>query len=396
MEHYTRKRECPVCENEDITVLFEQNFSEIANNNLLNSYNVVKCNVCGCCYADSIPSQDHFDKYYKELSKYEQINNKVSIYDLQRFNITAEFISKILKNRDAKIVEIGCATGLLLVRLRELGYNNLTGIDPSPGCIETVTQKYGISGFVSDLNNLSLKPGSVECLILVGVLEHIRDVDYSLQKLHEILSENGFLIIAVPDASRYFEGKDAPFQEFSLEHINFFGPISLENLLIKNGFKKNIVQQSMIEMNCNTYTPILMSSFTKIERKKQKKKWIRDYNTVENLKTYIVNSYNQDTILFKKLDDLEKTKVPIIVWGTGALTLRLLKYSNLKNIRILVFVDSNPKYQGNKINGIDIISPNALKTYSETILIVTYAFQKEIEDQIRNDLKINNNVIKLF
>jgi len=35
------------------------------------------------------------------------------------------------------------------------------------------------------------------------------------------------VFITVPDASRYAAGDDAPFQEFSLEHINYFGPQSL-------------------------------------------------------------------------------------------------------------------------------------------------------------------------
>jgi len=42
--------------------------------------------------------------------------------------------------------------------------------------------------------------------------------------------------IEVPDASIYYKGEDAPFQEFSPEHINFFGPDSLRNLMITNGF----------------------------------------------------------------------------------------------------------------------------------------------------------------
>jgi predicted SAM-dependent methyltransferase len=48
-------------------------------------------------------------------------------------------------------------------------------------------------------------------------------LDISLH-IYDILAPTGKIYIAVPDASQYINGEDAPFQEFSIEHINFFGP----------------------------------------------------------------------------------------------------------------------------------------------------------------------------
>ena len=116
----------------------------------------------------------------------------------------------------------------------------------------------------------------------------------------------------------------------------------------------------------------------------------------KNLKSYRQLCTSKE----KEIDLIIKKRISensaIIVWGTGAQTLRLLANSQLKNANITAFVDSNPKYQGKTINGVLVISPNDLKNKSEAILISTRAYQQEIEYQIRNELKLSNEVIKLY
>ena len=37
----------------------------------IDGYDLVVCAACGTAFADGIPSQEEFDEYYRELSKYE-------------------------------------------------------------------------------------------------------------------------------------------------------------------------------------------------------------------------------------------------------------------------------------------------------------------------------------
>jgi hypothetical protein len=71
----------------------------------------------------------------------------------------------------------------------------------------------------------------------------------ALPRLSQALADGGQLHIAVPDASRYAEGEDAPFQEFSVEHINFLGPDSPANLLNGYGFRRIFCDQRMLTVN---------------------------------------------------------------------------------------------------------------------------------------------------
>ena len=75
-----------------------------------------------------------------------------------------------LENSQPHIVEFGCATGLLLSLIKKNGYANLTGVDPSPSCTETAEKHYGIKVLTNTLSDATIEDGSVDMLILVGVL----------------------------------------------------------------------------------------------------------------------------------------------------------------------------------------------------------------------------------
>jgi hypothetical protein len=73
-----------------------------------------------------------------------------------------------------------------------------------------------------------------------------------------------------------------------------------------------------------------------------------------------------------------------------------LASGNLARANIAAFVDSNPKYQGKQLNGVPVLSPDALKARPEPILISSQVFEHEIVRQIREDLRLDNKVITLY
>ena len=390
------KRICPICSSTESEILFHQRFSDFSDITLLESYDVVACDNCGFCYADKIPPQKVFDVYYRELSKYESNSDELheSRYDRNRFSVIVNYLKPFLDDPGLHIAEVGCATGFLLSMIKKAGYSNLTGIDPSPGCTAAAKKHYGIDVLTNTISNIELADNSVDILLLVGVLEHIRDLDDSLQKLWRIIKPGGKFFIAVPDGSQYFKGQDAPFQEFSVEHINYFGPGSLENLMKKNKFSKVDVTQDMIEVNHKTFTPAILSLFKK--EMTADTFFIPDTDSKKNLQSYIELSKKREKQINEIIEKVSSENGSIIVWGTGAQTLRLLASGSLKDASIAAFVDSNPKYQGKLLNGIPVLSPDFLTANTEPILISTRAYQNEIEKQIKNILKLNNKVIKLY
>lgn len=388
-------RHCTICNSIENSQLFRQSFSEFEDNSsLLTGYDLVACNKCGFCFADNIPDQIIFDTYYRDMSKYEKIGQD-TIYDQARFQAIAKIVLKYLPSLQTRILEIGCANGQLLALLKEHGYKNISGIDPSPLSTEIARRIHGVKVSSNTLSDMTLTKGSIDFIILAGVLEHVRDINPALLKLRNLLSEDGSIFISVPDASCYPEGEDAPFQEFSVEHINFFGPTSLENLLNANGFTKTVIQQDMVETNLRTHTPVVHGLFKKTKFTLPTF-YPYDNDTKAGLNKYIQQSTQADQLIQTRINEIVVSGDTIVVWGTGAHTLRLLASSNLKKAKIRAFVDSNPRYQGKSLNNVPIISPEELLELSEPILISSRVYQEEIENEIRNKLKLANEIIKLY
>jgi SAM-dependent methyltransferase len=394
-DSYPSQRRCAVCEGARVRKLHRQQFQALTEGALLEGYDVVSCETCGFCFADRVPDQAAFDQYYEAMSKYEntQRDGRESPYDRARLQEVARVARQYLPSLQSRILEIGCANGLLLSLLKQAGYACVTGVDPSPTSARLARELYGVHVVPATFSRLNLAPRSADFIILVGVLEHVRDLPGALHTLSNLLSDAGRLYFVLPDASRYSEGRDAPFQEFSVEHINYFGRVSLSNLLVQRGFVEIGYEEGFFEVGYRTSTPVLHAVF---ERATASQPIVHDTATCRDLASYVAQSLEADRRIHRIVAELAQSGQPILVWGTGSHTLRLLATSKLNDARISAFVDSNPHYQGKQLHGVSIIAPSALHGHDEPILISSWAYQSEIETTIRAELRLSNPVIKLY
>jgi SAM-dependent methyltransferase len=331
------------------------------------------------------------------MSKYEQpaAAGKPSEFDLERFRLTVEKIRRFVTDPNARITEIGCATGLLLAQLKQSGYTRVSGLDPSPVCSRLANELYQVPVQCGALSDDLIPPSSVDLLILIGVMEHIRDLRSAMEKMIAALAPGGRIFITVPDASRYAAGDDAPFQEFSLEHINYFGPVSLSNLMARYGFRCLFTEQAMQRVNTQTVTPVIHAAFEKTPPNSKADR-IKDEDTWRGLKRYVEQSRTDNDAVQPILNKLAASRKPVLVWGAGSHTLRLLATSRLARANLVGIVDSNPRYQGKSINGVPILKPDAVRESDASILISSRVFQESIERQIKEALHLKNEVLTLY
>lgn len=390
-------RECPICLSADTEKIYRQRFSEFSEGGLFDGYDVVVCKQCGFGFASDIPDQSKFDEYYKQMSKYENehLNGQVSESALSTYRAIVETINSILTDKNARILDVGCATGALLAEFKDSGYQNVTGTDPSPSCARTAMKLYGIQVLNMPISEIPNFESPFDFLILNSVLEHIHDVNVSLQSLRNLLKPGGMIWIEVPDATRFSEWTSAAFQQFSMEHINFFSAASLMNLMQKNGFESVGIWHNQRQLEA-TIDPALSTIFRKTEISPDDFTPKHDGETKPALLDYIERSYQADSGVLTKIRTLAESRRDIIVWGVGTHTQRLLATSPLAKTNIIAFVDSNPRYQNKMLNGILIIPPQELKGKSEPIVISSRLYQEEIAEQIRRELGLPNEIIRLY
>src|ERR1017187_3075925 len=386
-------RKCSVCGSNEKKPLFEQAFSTVC---LVEGYTVVVCEHCGFAFADNIPEQEAFHQYYRDLSKYEYQHRggRESGNDESRLRDVATTLCGLLPKKRTRILEIGCSTGRLLGLLKESGYANVWGLDPSPTCAASARELYDVTVLTQSVADLAKSEEKFDFLILVGVLEHIRDLGMALHTMHKVLAENARVYLDVPDATQFADWPDAPFQQFSMEHINFFSGASLANLMRAHGFACIFSEKVLRQCTDVSKMPSVHAAFE--NRGSAVGGMLRDDDTEKRLREYIHQSRAVDQRIRQGIDRTVGNGEPLIVWGVGTHTQRLLATGGLDGANICAFVDSNPKYHGQRLNNIPIVSPETLIGRSEPILVCSRVFQKEIEQQIHQQLHLSNEVLSLY
>jgi SAM-dependent methyltransferase len=390
-------RDCPICGGAERRVVFHQQFAAVDQATPVTGYDVVVCSRCGGSYADGIPDQAAFDRYYRDMSKYEyaQREGAESEYDSRRLTLIADVIAQHLPSRDGRILDVGCASGRLLANLRDRGFANLVGLDPSPACAVAAARLYAIDVRTMTLAAIAAAGGRADVVIMVGVLEHLRDLDAAFGHLRALLSAAGLLYVEVPDVTAFAEWPNAPYQDFSTEHINFFSPASLDNLMRKHGFTRAFMEQNYREQSYRTVMSNVSAVYRKHEQAPQGQIQF-DRVSASGLERYLEKSAADETRLLAAIDGVVDRGRRILVWGVGTHTSRLMATSRLAEADIVAFIESNSRYHGKTMRGRPILAPEGLRDHDEPVLISSRVFEKEIAEQIRHRLGCSNELILLY
>ena len=172
------------------------------------------------------------EKIYK--SEHAQITTPLGVgnWGRERAPYLLEKLKRIDKyKKNISVLEIGCGNGYVLNSLKEMGFQNLVGIEPSLKNTERVNGVLFIKEFVSKEVELDK---SFDFIFSIGVYEHIEDIDSitSFSKRH--LNPDGELFIFVPNCEKSFVTGDPGV--FTHEHIQYFEANSLKYHLSRHGF----------------------------------------------------------------------------------------------------------------------------------------------------------------
>ena len=132
-----------------------------------------------------------FQKIYHNLEE-------THFWFVARRNLLVSMVERDLMGRDAKILDIGCSAGSLIVDLQQCGYSDVLGIDVSSTAIEAARER-GLNCVTRmDASKLDLPDNSYDCLIGSDVLEHIEDDGAALYEWKRVLVPGGLLYLFVP------------------------------------------------------------------------------------------------------------------------------------------------------------------------------------------------------
>lgn len=205
-------------------------------------FNIIKCSQCELLITSPRPAPNEIAPYYISPAYTSHIKTATNSLDKLYLTIrtfTLEWKLSILEKTAApssekQILDFGCGTGEFLKVAKRKGWNTI-GIEPSPHARQHASSSISkdIKNSIQEVSNLKKK---FDAITLWHVLEHVDDLNTTIEKLKNLLTESGKIYIAVPnpnswDAHHYkqhWAAYDVP------RHLWHFNTKSINDLLTKH------------------------------------------------------------------------------------------------------------------------------------------------------------------
>ena len=249
--------------------------------------------------------------------------------------------------KNAKIIDVGCNDGKFLSRLRESGFNDLHGLEPTKNMSErAINAGFGVFNSYLDSaksREIVTETGLFDCVTLRQVLEHIENLSDFGVALRNLLRPNGLLVIEVPDAQSHFDLPDFALWE---EHINDFSLGSLKHFLRQHGLEVIDSYKTQFSGVCLTVLSRLVDTRSvDVEPVSQIvdsfRKWAKCFDPFR--------SQVQAELQYFASRDL-----PVALYGVGSRSSFFLNVTrSMGNISFAI--DDDPAKQGKYLPGTDIL-----------------------------------------
>jgi len=132
------------------------------------------------------------NKEYEKLYKFEQFY----WWHVGRRDILNFFLKKFLNKKGIQILEIGCGTGGNLEILSNL--SEVTGLDVSKYALD-FCRKRGVNNLaLGRAEKTNFPSESFDLILMLDVLEHIKDDKKAIGETRRILKEGGYFLVTVP------------------------------------------------------------------------------------------------------------------------------------------------------------------------------------------------------
>lgn len=373
-----------MCGSEEQDLIFGQRFERFTSGSIGDGYDVVACGACGACFASRLPSRARFDEYYGAASKYDlgATDGQLCAHDAARFESLAEWVSAHVTDRAQPVLDVGTATGGFLKTLREQGFSSLRGVDPSPQAVRLAREERGLDVKVGGIDEARTWGSRFHLICFCAVLEHVLDPGATIRAAADLLDEDGMILIEVPDATRFQDCISAPYQEFSVEHVNYFTDGSLRFLMAGADLAPVAQRRFTWAQSADAEAPVLDAMF--VRPAGEVGAATADTQGPKALVEYARLSAEKEATAARTIQALAAARQPLYVWGVGTHTLHLLRCSALGECNIAAFIDGNPHYSGSTLAGRPVVAPRDLPAVDRPILISSAVSQSEIAATARD------------
>lgn len=240
MNKIEQLNQCPVCSSEKL----HTGFLHVKDHTVSGEqFAIDQCKNCGFKFTNPRPTLEQIGHYYQSsdyISHHDDAENLMAkVYNLVRNYTTSQKITLLeshTKERTPSLLDIGCGAGFFLQQCVQKRWN-VSGTEPDPDARAVASKRVGEELYAS-IEHPSLQNKQFDLITMWHVLEHVHDLNGTIEWLMKHLQDNGTLFIAVPNNASYdaqvfkanWAAYDVP------RHLYHFTKETMSALLNKHGF----------------------------------------------------------------------------------------------------------------------------------------------------------------
>ena len=155
-------------------------------------------------------------KYYKDWADNNKYNKDMVVWNYTAPQETVSILKKYAFDKNFKILDAGCGTGLVGIELKKYGYSNIEGVDFSQNMLDLVPQ--GIYKKIEkiDLNKpLKFKDNMYDILMCVGTFTYGHVKPKALDEFIRITKNRGLICFTINEGIYEEYGFDKKIKELS-------------------------------------------------------------------------------------------------------------------------------------------------------------------------------------
>ena len=229
---------CPVCFGSVFTDFLKTQDFFLSNE----KFTIKQCSGCGFKFTNPKPGLNELPKYYKSTEYISHSNANDGIINKIYQKVRAYTLKKKLQLIESyipegQILDIGCGTGEFLNTMQESNFL-ATGIEPNMEARQFAKRNYGLAVY-DEADIPGLQKNKFDVISMWHVLEHVYNLDERISQIKDLISENGILIVAVPNPSswdakhysKFWAAYDCP------RHLYHFDQAAIKKLFSNYGFE---------------------------------------------------------------------------------------------------------------------------------------------------------------
>ena len=180
------------------------------------------CRTCGHVFTNPQPTEAELDRYYANdyRSSYKGVLTpkpkhvyRAGLRAIERLARLRPYLSE-----NAKLLDVGAGGGEFTYLMTRVGHT-ARGFEPNRGYATFAKTEYTVDIQVGTVSDASDRDECWDVITLHHVLEHLADPVSVLQKIAQRLTDNGVIVVEVPNVEARYHG---PQRRFHFAHIHTF------------------------------------------------------------------------------------------------------------------------------------------------------------------------------